>query len=365
MTVTATATVPIRPGRLRQLGAPGGAVFCLVASPAILPYVEVEPDGGYEDYLTIPYGPGDSFADLLRDRVPPRAHLLVVSPDRLFESPPPALLGERKLLAMACNSTPTAPETVAHFVDVLERSDPDRQAELADRFFAIAEDSDQLEVVDDTYGTRAVFRHLDRDYEWNQQAGVLAWGEQQVVPGGELSALPAGIMSFDPDLRLALDGEIALRGLPILHSGAASFTRADQARIYADLATVRDAAVVATIDDGAVTALRATAPAAEPAAAMLTAMFDVDGRYRVVWELGFGINTAMAPAPGNVAMNEVWGGTNGQFHVGLGLTPFTQYALIVICPGTRVLGVDGQVLAGSKRRAIEVKRDGTGCGCRV
>jgi hypothetical protein len=365
MTTVATATLTtIRPARLRQLGAPDGATFCLVTSPSIAPYLSVERDGGYAGYTTIVLGPGDSFTDLLRDSVPARAHVLVVSPDRLFESPPPALLGERKLLAMACNSTPTTPETLAHFVAVLETTDPAAQEAFADRFFSLAEASELLEIVDEAYGTRAVFRHLDDDYEWNQQAGPVGWGEQQLAPAGELSALPTDVMHFDPDLRFALDGEIALRGLPILHSGAASFTRADQARIHADLATIADEAVIASVEHGVIKNVRATGPSADPAVAMLDAMFRVDARYRVVWEIGFGINTAMTPAPGNAAMNEVYGGANGHFHLGVGLTPFTQYALIVVCPGTRVLGIDGDILVGSRRRRIERNKDAS-CGCRV
>jgi hypothetical protein len=46
----------------------------------------------------------------------------------------------------------------------------------------------------------------------------------------------------------------------------------------------------------------------------------------------------------------VYGGTEGCLHWGLGLTPFTQYHLDIISPGTSVIGgSSGQVLIGTPR----------------
>lgn len=50
---------------------------------------------------------------------------------------------------------------------------------------------------------------------------------------------------------------------------------------------------------------------------------------------------------GNHAMNEVYGGTKGCLHWGIGLTPFTQYHLDIISPGTTVSNDRGDPLIGA------------------
>jgi hypothetical protein len=361
--------VIVRPERYRQFGAPEGASFYLVTNPDLLDRFVIHAGSLYRRTEKLGFDAGDSVEDLLQ-AVPDRAHLLVISPGWLFSSPTPDQLGpDRKLVAMPSNSTPTSLEAIAHFLEAMERTDPGAQQAFADRFFEVAESSDQLEIIDDRHQTRAVFQHLAADYEWNLQAGVLDWGGQQIAPGGEISALPAQVMRFDPNLRLQIEGELALCGQPIVHSGMPSFSRGDQARLYERLATAREHAVVATVRGGVVAEVRPTHPDAGPAAGMLESLFQVDSRYRVIWELGIGINTALSLLPGNLGMNEVYGGTNGTVHCGFGLTPFTQYAIIVLCPLTRLCGRDGSVLAGppatgpegGKRRII--RRTTAACAC--
>ena len=361
--------VIVRPQRYRQFGPPEGACFYLVTNPDLLDRFVIEADGAYRRTARLGFEAGDSVEDLLSAAAEP-AHILVISPEWLFRSPTPEQLGRgRKLVAMPCNSTPTSLEAVLHFLEAMERTDPSAQQAFADRFFELAESSDRLEIVDDRHGTQAVFQHLGSDYEWNLQAGVLDWGGQQIGPPGEISALPAQVMQFDPSLRLQIDGELALCGQPIVHSGMPSFSQPDQLRLYERLATAKDQAVIATVRAGVVSAVRAANPDAEPAARMLDSLFEVDSRYRIIWELGVGINGALELMPGNLGMNEVYGGMNGTVHCGFGLTPFTQYAIIVLCPGSRLIGGDGTVLAGppatvrdaGKRRVI--RRTTAGCAC--
>lgn len=363
--------VIVHPERYRQFGEPDGASFCLITNPDLKDRFVIQDRGAYRSTTTVTFDVGDSVEDLLRTAVPERAHILVISPQWLFRSPLAEHLGStRKLMAMPCNSTPTSLPAIAHFLKAMERTDPNAQQVFADRFFELAESSDQLEIVDDRYGTRAVFQHLAADYEWNLQAGVLEWGAQQLAPSGEISALPTQVMQFDPSLRLEIDGELALRGQPIVHSGMPSFSRSDQARLYERLAAAQEHAMIATVRGGVVTGLQATHPDAEPAAQMLDSLFEVDSRYRTIWELGVGINAALELVPGNLGMNEVYGSLNGTVHCGFGLTPFTQYAIIVLCPGSRLYGRDRAVLAGppwpaqpqtAKPRII--RRTTAGCAC--
>jgi len=339
----------VRPGRYRAFGSPGGCTFCLVTNSALMKRFKIEEIGAYDRALVVPFDQGDSLEDLLgRTIIPEPAHVLVVSPSAFVRSPSPETVGKRKIMAMACNSTPTSMETVEYFLGVIENTDPDFQQRFADRFFLEAESSESLGFVENSLGTSAAFDYRTQHCEWHQQAGEIQWGGQQIAPGGELSILPTEILAFDPTLRLTIDGEIAFRGQPVLHSGTPSYLREDQARIHRELACLADYAVIATVENGVISRLRATNPGAQPAVAMLESIFAVDSRYRILWEVGFGINTALkSTLPGNHAMNEVFGGTGGIVHWGFGLTPYTQYALILPSLYTQVVGTRGAVLVQS------------------
>lgn len=340
-------TMRVNPARIRQFGDPEGSVFCLVTNKEVVDRIEVVREADYAEYVTVTFDDGE-FERLLQERVPEPAHVLAISPLRFFESPPANALGpRRKLLAMACNSTPTDFDIIAHFMRVIEATDPDAQEAFSDRFFEAAENGDHLEYRDSVYGTCAILRHFDRELVWNQQAGLVGWGEQQIIPSGEISVLPIEITEFDESLSLPLDGEIIIRGHPILHSGTPSFTRSDQQRLYGELKGMNSAAIKAVVEAGSITSLTAMEPEAKRAVDMLEAMFVVDSRYRIVWEVGHALNTELEMLPGNHAMNEVYGGTTGCLHWGLGLTPYTQFHLDIISPGTVVTNDKGDVLLGT------------------
>lgn len=360
--------IRITPANIRQFGAADGATFCLVTNPDIIDRFDIVESPGYAGFQIIPFTPDDSFEALLQERIPEKAHVLVVSPFAFFKSPPQDKLGaRRKLVAMACNSTPTDFETIKHFLAVLERTDPDAQQAFADRFFDVGSEAEYLRIVDPVSGTEARFDHLDESYFWSEQCGPIEEGQQQLAPPGEISVLPLRITDFDSDLTLAVNGTIAFQGYPILHNGAPSFTRADQARLHEKLSTMEKAPIIATVRDGEVERIDAPSPEAQPAADVLNAMFELDSRYRKVWELGFAINTTLSMYPGNAAMNETFGGTGGTLHFGLGLTPYTQYHLDIICPNTAVLTNKGETLiAGLAPRTSGSgmsRNKNAGCAC--
>jgi hypothetical protein len=157
---------------------------------------------------------------------------------------------------------------------------------------------------------------------------------------------------FSAERRLAINGEVSLKGFTIVHTGKVSFLPTDQARIYKELSVLERHAAIAKIENGVITKLQATHPSVEPAKSILESLFTVDSRYASIWELGFGINTNLELWPENTAMNEVYGGDSGVVHWGLGLTPFTQYHLDIICPGTKVLSNTGEILIGSTTQKL-------------
>jgi hypothetical protein len=267
-------------------------------------------------------------------------------------------------MVMACNSTPVSLDAIAHFLEIMESSDPEVQKGFCERFFAVAEAAEQLKFLDSS-GSAAVLEHQKRSLEWNLQAGPLDWGEQQIAPSGEMSVLPLDIMRFDAGMRMPLNGEVVFHGQPVLHAGAFA-DREDQLRVYSGLAALTQHSLVASVREGVIDELRA-GPDVRAAAATLEELFSADDRYRVIWEIGFGLNTALkSPLPGNYAMNEVFGGANGIVHWGLGLTPHTRYALILPSIKTRVVGANGAVALGAEEPspARRMRRRVTAtCGC--
>ena len=340
-----TDRLTVNPAKLSQFGEVEDATFCLVTNPEFIERIEIDRSAPYRQYLTVPFSPGEDFATVLADKIPENSHVLAISPNNFFESPLPDELGSRrKLMAMACNSTPTDFEIIRHFVKVMERTSATEQARFSDRFFELAETVDELVYLDERHGTRATLQHLEEHLVWNQQAGPLDWGDQQIVPSGEISVLPIDIFEFDESLRLPLEGSIALRGYPILHTGTPSHTREDQQRIHAALTSMNTSAVICDVRGGEIVGMRPHTPEGSPAVAMLESMMAVDSRYALVWEIGHALNTSLDMLRGNHAMNEVYGGTDGCLHWGLGLTPYTQYHLDIISPDTTVYAGDSIVL---------------------
>lgn len=340
--------IVVRPGRLRSFGDSKDSDFYLVTEPAYRGAFEIEPDPKYRACEIVEYDGSVEFAAVLSEQIPQSCHVLVILPGFYFKSPSPAVLGpRRKLGVMACFSTPTSVEAIRHFLRMAEQTDPDEQDRRAEDFFARGERAEALRFVDHRYGTAAVFEHLPDNLSWHEQIGVLHWGQQQLLPSGEISVLPVQVFGQNIDTQLEFNGTLALQGTPVLHAGSPSFLPRDQARLFAELACLQDHAVIATLEKGAIVALEATDVSCRRAEQMLAAMFAVDSRYRTLLEIGFGINTGLQLFPGNAAMNEVYGGREGTVHFGLGLIPYTQYHLDLICPGTHVESTAGDVVFGS------------------
>ncbi len=345
--------VTIRASNLRNFGETQGSKFCLITSPDLVDRFSVEAGTNYSGSEIIAYTGEIGFGDFIREQAPERAHILAILPNCYVKSPTPEDLGiQRKLAVMACSSTPTSLEAIAHFLSVAERTDPLVQDQAATNFFSKGEQAQHLAFVDAEYHTSATFDHLSDALSWHEQIGMLDWGQQQLIPAGEISVLPVSVFDQDINTRFNINGELALRGYPVLHSGTPSYLPSDQERIFRALATMQDHAVVARVEKGAITDLSATSPICMPAVKMLQAMFEVDSRYRNLLEIGFGINVDLNIFKGNAAMNEVYGGSNGVVHYGFGLIPYTQYHLDIICPGTIVFDENGEIVFGSPREHI-------------
>ncbi len=213
------SAITIQPQALPVFGPAEGAAFCLVTRAELVEQFEIDAGSSYYSTHAVVCEPGDDFERILLNEVPERAHVLVITPGPLFESPKPGSIGPgRKLAVMACTSTPTSFEAICHFLEVLRRTDDSAMEEFADLLFTLGEASEYLNIIDETTGSVArfdhLFDHLSDDLEWFEQLGRLDWGQQQMVPSGEISVLPLFHGNYDSLKRPEVNGKISLWGYP-------------------------------------------------------------------------------------------------------------------------------------------------------
>jgi hypothetical protein len=341
--------IEIYPSLFRQFGDASESTFYLVTNSHLKDVFVIEEDTSYKDFKILIYDPGDDFVELLKGKTTEPAHIVVITPDCLIESVPPEHLGlRRKLLIFPCNSAPSSVEVIEHFLRCGENISPIEQERASDQFFLKCEGTKRLQFIDDIQETKAEFHHVREFYGWHEQLGTIDWGGQQVFPSGEISCFLVPLKGINklPDAKFDLTGEIALKGYPVVHSGPPSFLREDQMRIYERLSTFKDYALIATVEKGTITALRSTHPNAEPALQMLEDLFVVDSRFRKIFEIGFSLKNSISIWDGNVAMNESYGGEKGCIHFGLGMLPFTQYHIDIVCPNTKVRNIENKTIFG-------------------
>lgn len=361
--------ITVRPAALTQF-APAADTFCLVTDDDLSARF-VFPDDSQQRCMIVRLGPGEDLAQVLARDIPAEADVLVICRHTFLTSPTAGQIGPgRRLAIMPCASTPVTSEHVRYFLSAAERTDPMAQEKQAASFFEHVANAEDLRIVDTEHGTVCEFDPLADDYEWNQQAGSLGRGEQQIMPSGELSVLPMEITDFSGERSLALNGVLTLRGWPIVHAGYDPALAGRQQRLYERLVPLHRHPVRLRVRDGIITGYQDSAHDGEAAdiVAALDELFAAEPRYRIIWELGFGLNTEMSVVPANCGLNEPYGATNGVIHLGIGLTPYTEFALTFLCPsstldegaGQTIIGGSGRT-AAQRRRITPVRR--AGCGC--
>ncbi|MEV5278163.1 hypothetical protein [Streptomyces sp. NPDC051994] len=349
-----------------QFGEPAGT-FCLITSEQSGEPISLLRGDGYSRVLHLRLPPGTRLGELIAASVPADAHVLAVCPGRFLDSPTPQELGERKLAVLPAGSTPLTDEHVRYFLRTAAATDVAQHARVAEEFFDLVGDSDRLTIVDDASATEAEFDHTVGDCVWNQQAGVLEPGDQQIFPSGKLSVTAAEITTFEPEARLrGLNGDLTLRGWPIVHRHEDPADGADQQRLFEALSPLVANAVTLHVAAGSIEGVTPQTPGAASAAGELEKLLTDDPRYRVIWELGFGINTTTEIIPANCGPNEVYGATGGVVNLGLGITPATRYALAFLCPRSSLVTSDGTAVLGARkavRRGRMQRVSSASCGC--
>ncbi len=341
----------VNPDKFKQFGDANDCFFYLIVSPSWCEIFEIVQENNYKKSELISF---DSDISTLLNTISENSHILVISPENYFSSPDSKALGKRKLCVMASSSTPTSIDAIAHFLECSENNQPAFFESASDVLFDKLENSDCLRFIDSNFKTEAIFHHLNDEYSWHQQCGRLEWGEQQLFPAGEISTLPVNVYGSDITKNLELSGEITLLGYPVLHSGKPSFLASDQQSIFDKLLVLNEYPIIAEVEKGIISCLRSIHDKSKIAIDILESMFAIDSRYRTIIEVGFGLNHCVKFFPGNNAMNEVHAADKGgTIHWGIGLTPYTQYHLDIITPGTAILDSKGEIIFGRGNRLFD------------
>ncbi len=354
--------IQVNPHLFKQLGENVGCHFRLLTNSQLKDSFVIHKG----DYLTAEVSIFDSAKDFkeLVLALPRHVHILIISPYCLFEFPRNEEMGEDyKLMTLPCSSSEMDMESIKYYLEVMERTDLESQNEWANNFFAISEKSKYLKFVDSETKTEAIFHHLSDEYEWFEQLGMIPWGGQQFVPSGEISVF--SLFHNHPGIvkHINISGEITFSGYPIVNSGKPSFLADDRERIYSKLSSLMRGKIIFEINEGRLNPKAVYCDKeAQDAYDILKNLFEVESRYKLLWEIGFGSNTNMQAIEANRTPNEIYGHRNGCVHWGLGLTPRTQYHLDIICPNTLVMDEQGTVIVGGEKQAMR-RTSAQGCPC--
>jgi hypothetical protein len=306
----------------------------------------IDPQEKYSSISCVIVSSNEDVTNWLKINRAVKKSVIIVAPNIYCRSPNPELLkNNTKLGILACFSTPSTIESIAHFLKQAEFTDAIKQDIRGELFFKQAQGADRLEFYDMESNTKTVFNHLDDNLQWHEQTGVLDWGDQQLLPSGEISTLPVSVFGQNIDSQLNINGVITIQGVAVLHSGQVSYLDEDQKNIYDSLSAINTHPIYLTIQNGLIKNIDAQQKD-HPAKIMLESLIAVDSRYRILIEIGFGINNNLELYPSNNAMNEVFGGDNGVVHFGFGLLPYTQYHMDFLCPNISVKKTNGDTIFG-------------------
>jgi hypothetical protein len=331
------AGVVIRPRDFAPLfGDDLGDVFLLVASPRVRRELCLDP-GEHPEVAELAWtGPEAraAFLGLLAGlrRDGRRAAVLWIADDE-YEHYYPEQIEGAKLGAISYFSGSFSPESLRKTIRVVTATDYHGQLRLEAEFVGLVESSRRILFHCPRYGTTAAFRHQEAEH-WFSMHGPLDYGQQIVLPTGELATLTNASGGFDLDSRFPIDGEVVLRGEPIVHRGGRDVTAGQTEAMYEEFSCMRDHAVVLEVECGFIHAARSAGPGPNPLLAVVEKVFAQDRRYRKIHEVGFGTNPECAAlAPFNFFPNERYPGV----HFGLGLGGYTSFHHDLVCTEVEVL----------------------------
>ena len=331
-------------------GDPEGAQFALVASERIFRDIDLAGSDAYSSTTFITADGEDAVRRI--SGLEGRYHVLAITSDLPFASPPPGAVTKVKLGVLPLFSTGYSSEKLRRALDLIQQADYIAQARSAEKILAHLMRSSNADLLSAGATATLQLRGCSQPIYFFNQSGPLAWGRQSVLPAGEVSLLTDAHGRYSVDSTFKLNGSIRLRGYPVVHRGSCpcSFAKSlyltggvaesscpvvrqqyvdevELLSLFHKLEPLRTSDAIAEVRDGHIVALNPGR--SDSFGAALEAIFDEDRRYRKIHEIGIGLLDASDWfMHEDFLPNEMRSGV----HLGLGLTPYTKFHIDLVLP---------------------------------
>ncbi|MBT2387352.1 hypothetical protein [Streptomyces sp. ISL-11] len=352
----------VRPEAYRQYSV-GRTHFTLVVEKAIADSFRLEGGSRYEQCSTVAVEPGRTLGDILRTDVPADGDVLAIATDdALLTAPAVDVTPGRTVAAIRVGTGPLALDQVGTQLEALENTDPDDVRQRAEKLTGALAASGGLRIEDALTGAAAELTY-----------GRPTWSRSDIgvfVPGSVWSA-PTGRLRLATDITgTALSGQIAVKGRPVVRARSAGVARRNE--IYEQLAGLSHHPLVLTVENGAVTDLKAAAPGSGTAAAELERLFAESADHALISGVEFGLGVMTPSLPFNTEANSATAGrATASVHVVLGALPQSPYQLTLACSTSTVTALGGEESlagaatdkAGERPRRRMNRVSAASCGC--
>ncbi len=272
-------------------------------------------------------------------KIPDFSHILIILPR--FSS----ILSYKnhKILYLSTKSFKNILNDVVNTIKIMEDTDITVQEVWIRSFFSLLAAEQKLNVIDPYSKTEASFI-LSEGNEVGIMGGLMDWGDSWGSVSGECGFFPNNAINDPQNVNLLFNGEVTLLGTPVV-SQLKEVQNGEQEEIFDDLNTIKDGNVILSIRQGRIKRIISSEHSSKKAANRIEKLLSENENYSVLIEIAFGINTNMPILPGNKLINEMYGGNNGCFHIGIGHNSWSEYHIDFICPRSKCY-IGNKLVAG-------------------
>ena len=210
-------------------------------------------------------------------------------------------------------------------------------------FLSLLAEEQKLHIIDPYSKTEAFFI-LSEENEVGIMGGLMDWGDSWASVSGECGFFPNNTINDPQNVNLLFNGEVTLLGTPVV-SRLKEVQNSEQEEIFDDLNTIKDGNVILSIRQGRIQTIISSDHSSKKAANRIEKLLSQNENYSVLIEIAFGINTNMQILPGNKLINEMYGGKNGCFYIGIGHNSWSEYHIDFICPRSKCY-IGNKLVAG-------------------
>jgi hypothetical protein len=272
-------------------------------------------------------------------QIPDFSHILIIAPRfvSIFSSL------KHKILCLVTESTNMDLTDVVETIKIMEYTDIIVQENWIKHFLSLLAENQKLNVIDPYSKTEAGFI-LSEGNEVGIMGGLMDWGDCWASVSGECGFFPNNSINDPHNINLLFNGEVTLLGTPVV-SRINEAHLGEQQAIFNDLNNLKNGSVVLSIKQGKIQDIISSDYSSKKAAHRIEELLKANDFYSVLIEIAFGINTNMEMLPGNKLINEMYGGNNGCFHIGIGHQSWSDYHIDFICPRSKCY-IGNQLVAG-------------------